>query len=248
MWYAGIYNSATSSVWYAESQNGFNWNTIGSLPVLTKGNAGSWDAYAVNVSAVVKYGGLYKMYYVGRQTYTGDLSTGLALSTDGIHWEKIINPIIGVVPGYNNFGLTEIIKKDSIYYGYYSFTSNSNSGKIGVAISADGSTWIKQIDYDATLTWENGNIGYSSVIYDGGIFKMIYGTVSGSSFGYATSADGIHFTKQSNPIFTKANTYNGQNSIWYPNYRKINNVSYLYYTGKNTYEECFICVARNFGN
>jgi hypothetical protein len=68
MWYDGIYNSAVASVWYAESQDGLNWNTLGSTPVLSKGSAGSWDAYAVTVAAVIKTGNTYRMYYNGHQS------------------------------------------------------------------------------------------------------------------------------------------------------------------------------------
>src|SRR5664280_841954 len=52
MWYDGLYNSAVASVWYAESQDGLNWNTIGSTPVLSKGSESAWDAYSI---AAVSY-------------------------------------------------------------------------------------------------------------------------------------------------------------------------------------------------
>jgi hypothetical protein len=145
----------------------------------------------------------------------------------------------------------DVIKKDSIYYGYcsYRISSSPNDGEIiGVATSIDGFTWGRQPILHATLSWESGSIGFPTVIYDNGIFKMIYANWIGTCFGMATSTDGIHFTKFSNPIFTQSNTINGQYSIWYPNYRKFNNVSYLYYTGANSSNELSIRVARNFNN
>jgi predicted GH43/DUF377 family glycosyl hydrolase len=250
MWYDGIYNSAVASVWYAESQDGINWNTVGSTPVLTKSKTGSWDAYAVTVAAVIKTGNIYRMYYNGHQTYSDDISTGIALSTDGVHWDKNASPIIGITNGYYHFNFMDVVKKDSVYYGYgdYKTSSTSNAGIIFVATSIDGLTWIKQPILDATLSWESGSIGFPTVIYDNYIFKMIYATSNGSYFGMATSTDGIHFTKSPNPIFSRSNTINGEYSIWYPNYRKINNVSLLYYTGVNSSNEQNIRLARNFNN
>ena len=249
MWYDCIYNSAVASIWYAESQDGLNWNTIGSAPVLSKGSAGSWDAYAVTVAAVIKTGNTYKMYYNGHQFYSDDISTGIALSTDGIHWDKNSAPIIGITTGYYHFNFMDVVKKDSIYYGYgdYKTSSTSNAGIVCVGTSIDGLTWLRQPVFNATLPWESGSIGFPTVIYDNGIFKMIYATATGTYFGMATSTDGTHFTKSGNPVFAQSNTINGQ-SIWYPNYRKINNVSYLYYTGADSSNEQSIRVARNFSN
>jgi hypothetical protein len=144
MWYDGIYNSAVASVWYAESQDGLNWNTIGSTPVLSKGNASAWDAYGVTVSAVIKVGNTYKMYYSGHQNYSDDIKTGIALSTDGINWTKNSTPIIGITAGYYHFNFTDMILKDSVYYGYYCCSTSDNTtdqGIIGVAKSIDGLFW-----------------------------------------------------------------------------------------------------------
>jgi predicted GH43/DUF377 family glycosyl hydrolase len=251
MWYDGIYNSAVASVWYAESQDGLNWNTIGSTPVLSKGDSSAWDAYSIAVSAVIKAGNMYKMYYTGHQNYSDDVRTGIALSTDGINWVKNNTPIIGITPGYYHFNFTDMIVKDSIYYGYFCCSTSQNTTDqviIGVAKSIDGLFWERQMVFSATLPWESGAIAFPTVIYDGGIFKMIYQNTIGTCFGMATSTDGIHFTKSGDPIFTHSNAINGQYSIWYPNYRKIDNISYLFYTGENSSSEQSIRVARNFNN
>jgi predicted GH43/DUF377 family glycosyl hydrolase len=251
MWYDGIYNSAVASVWYAESQDGLNWNTIGSTPVLSKGSAGAWDAYSIAVSSVIKVGNTYKMYYTGHHNYSDDIKTGIALSTDGINWAKNSTPIIGITDGYYHFNFTDVILQDSVYYGYFCCSTSQNTTDqviIGVAKSIDGLFWEKQMVFSATLPWESGAIAFPTVIYDGGIFKMIYQNTIGTCFGMATSTDGIHFTKSDNPIFTHSNTINSQYTIWYPNFRKFNNVYYLYYTGDNPSRGQSIRVARNFNN
>src|ERR1035437_9689552 len=154
MWYDGVYNSAVASVWYAESQDGLNWNTIGSTPVLSKGSESAWDAYSIAVSAVIKAGNTYKMYYTGHQNYSDDIRTGIALSTDGINWVKNNTPIIGITPGYYHFNFTDMIVKDSIYYGYFCYTTSSNTTDgviIGVATSLDGLFWERQMVFGPTL-------------------------------------------------------------------------------------------------
>src|ERR1035437_3767856 len=251
MWYDGIYNSAVAIVWYAESQDGLNWNTIGSTPVLSKGSGSAWDAYSVAVSAVVKVGNMYKMCYTGHQNYYEDVKTGIALSTDGINWTKNSAPIFGTIAGYYHFNFTDIIMKDSVYYGYYCCSASDNTTDgviIGVGKSFNGLSWETQTVFNATLPWESGAIGFPTVIYESGIFKMIYQNTIGTYFGMATSTDGVHFTKSGNPVFAQSNTLNGQYSIWYPNFRKFNNVYYLFYTGENSSNKQSIRVARNFNN
>jgi predicted GH43/DUF377 family glycosyl hydrolase len=246
MWYEGVTNSATGSVWYAESKDGLSWNTIGSSPILTNGVTGTWDSYMVYVSAVIKVGSVYKMYYTGRQNYSDDISTGMAVSTDGIHWEKRATPIIGVNSEYFHFNFTDVILKDSTYYGYFGYSTSDNTtdgGVIGVATSSNGLSWNRQTILYSTLPWESGSVGSPTVIIEDGIFKMIYQNGIGTGFGLATSSNGINFTKQGDPVFKYSNTLNG-NSIWYPNYRKFNNISYIYYTGQTNTGKLSICVTR----
>jgi len=251
MWYDGIYNSAVASVWYAESQDGLNWNTIGSRPVLSKGDSGSWDAYGIAVSAVIKAGAIYKMYYTGHNNYYDDVKTGIAISTNGIDWTKNSGPIFTSLEGYYHFNFTDVILKDSVYFGYYCCSASHNTTDgviIGAGTSFDGISWQMQTVFNATLPWESGAIGFPTVIYENGIFKMIYQNTIGTYFGMATSTDGVHFTKSDNPIFAQSNTLNGQYSIWYPNFRKFNNIYYLFYTGDNPSTGQSIRVARNFNN
>jgi predicted GH43/DUF377 family glycosyl hydrolase len=249
MWYDGIYNSAVASIWYAESQDGLNWKTIGSGPVLSKGDSSAWDAYGVAVSAVVKAGSTYKMYYTGHNNYYDDVKTGIALSADGINWTKNSAPIFSTIAGYYHFNFTDVILKDSVYFGYYCCSASNNTTDgviIGVGKSFDGLSWQTQTVFNATLPWESGAIAFPTVIYENGTFKMIYQNTIGTYFGMATSTDGVHFTKTANPIFAKSNTINGQYSIWYPNFRKFNSAYYLFYTGDNPSNGQSIRVARNF--
>jgi hypothetical protein len=90
---------------------------------------------------------------------------------------------------------------------------------ICTASSADGKTWTKNTSPVLTSNttpqeWEAGNLFSPSVIYDGSTYAMWYtsGPVSGigSKIGYATSTDGIAWTKDANnPILSV-----GSSGVW----------------------------------
>ena len=254
MWYFAVYSHAVANIWYAESHDGLNWKTIGSSPVLIKGNAGSWDDYTVVVSSVIKENNLYKMYYVGYHNDNVNLHIndtwhiGIAVSSDGIHWTKNPNPII-YGTGFENMNISDIVKKDNKYYAYFGYSltqATYNNTRIGVAISSNGIIWELQKIMEPTFKWEGTSVTSPSVILEDGIFKMIYVNSENNSFGYATSNDGIHFIKRGKPIFNSSNTIYNNNSLMSPNFRKINNIYWLFYGISSVSGEMEICVARNF--
>ena len=241
MWYCSVYNGGVGNIWYAESPNGINWNTIGSSPVLTPGTTGSWDEHFVVPSVVLKENNQYKMYYLGSTSNYGALSVGLATSVDGIHWEK-----------NTSIGLTDIVKNSKMYLGYFDYTTlNSTGGKIGVATSTDGLNWVMYSGNPilvSTFDWEEGSIHNPSVIIDNNQYKMVYGNAIGqNAFGMATSSDGFNFVKKAEPIFRITNSVNNIEQISYPFYRKFNNISCIYYTG-STSSAGNIYLVRNFGD
>jgi predicted GH43/DUF377 family glycosyl hydrolase len=251
MWYCAIYNSAVANIWYAESQNGINWNNVGSTPVLNHGDTGSWDALSVVPSVVLKEYNTYKMYYMGCTDAYGITSIGLAISSDGIHWEKNITPVITASSQYPvGIGLTDIIKKDSLYLAYFNYSNihSANNNKIGLATSADGINWVMYAGNPIlipTLDWETGSIHNATVIFDNNRYKMVYSNlVQQNAFGLATSADGIHFTKQTNPFYRNSSTINNYVRIAYPYYRKLNNEYRIYYTGQSASGELSINLLR----
>ena len=253
MWYFCLYSSGIANVWYAESPDGLAWKTIGSSPVLTRGEPGSWDDYSICVSAVIKENNIYKMYYLGYHKgnnlvslYVNDVwHTGVAESMDGIHWKKAANPII-YGTGYENMNITDIVKKDNIYYAYFGYSltqATNNNSRIGVATSSDGINWEMHKIMSPTFQWEGSSVTSSTVILDDGIFKMIYVNSGGNAFGYATSTDGINFVKKDKPIFTSSNPIQNNNSLMSPNFRKINDTYWLYYCISTLSGDMELCVA-----
>jgi predicted GH43/DUF377 family glycosyl hydrolase len=251
MWYCSVYNGGVGNIWYAESANGINWNTIGTAPVLVPGLSGTWDSHFVVPAVVLKINSLYKMYYLGSTVDYGPLSIGLATSIDGIHWEKYSTPVISPNNQYLTVGLTDIVVKDSVYYGYFNYTTPTSSiSKMGLISSFNGINWTFYSGnpvLSPSLTWEGGNISNPTVIYSNNQFKMIYSNSGQNAFGMATSNDGFTFIKQAQPIFKITDAVNNLVQIAYPYFRKIDNVSLLYYTGETGYSGN-IYLARNFND
>ncbi len=100
------------------------------------------------------------------------------------------------------------------YAGQY---FNSYRYEIGYACSPDGINWTKHgspvLQVGAASEWDNGFLEGPSVIKEGSLYKMWYcgydatvdgtGTDGQANIGYATSMDGINWTKHiNNPVMT----------------------------------------------
>lgn len=103
-----------------------------------------------------------------------------------------------------------VIKDNTQYFMYY-FGKNSGIWQSGVATSSDGLHWTKFVDnpilpsVNTPGSWERNFTGWGDVLKEGSVFKMWYGgsdNVSRDQSGYATSFDGLHWTKYpGNPVF-----------------------------------------------
>jgi predicted GH43/DUF377 family glycosyl hydrolase len=237
MYYLGVAAAASKYVLYAESNDGIAWNKPFAHPILYPGNYGTWDSWAVHPGAVFNDDGVYKMYYCGYADQYSQWHIGLATSTDGINWEKYAQPILYGTSGWEyQIGATSIIKKDGIYYLYYS-GRDLPYYKIGVATSIDGINFTKFQGNPILANeeyWEANGVAHASIIEQNGSLKMAYMNSNASGFGIATSSDGLNWTKANyNPFFTNQNTSNNWASgkIAYPCWLKLPNETRIYYSG-----------------
>ena len=141
-----------------------------------------------------------------------------------------------------------VVNAGSTYMMWYSGeTPDYLTDRIGLATSPDAVTWTKYpqnpIMSGTPGQWDGGSVNDEWVIQDGGQYKMWYGgqtTVGGNvtayQIGYATSPDGIHWTKYvGNPVLTT-----GPPGTWDSLYVHIptvirNGSSYImYYKGQST--------------
>jgi predicted GH43/DUF377 family glycosyl hydrolase len=100
------------------------------------------------------------------------------------------------------------LKEGATYKMWYTGSDGSNPFQVGLATSANGTTWIKDTANNPVLspsqTWEAAGIIAGDVISDSGVYKMWYTGLDNSGVfrvGYATSPDGVAWTKHTgNPV------------------------------------------------
>jgi len=100
-----------------------------------------------------------------------------------------------------------VLKEGNSYNMWYVADDGSNPPQIGLATSSDGLAWNKSGGNPVLSPgggWEAGGLSGGSVISDSGQYKMWYSGYDSSGvgrIGYATSPDGINWTKYgSNPV------------------------------------------------
>jgi hypothetical protein len=163
----------------------------------------------------------FEDYAVGSVPTRGNLNPG--------EWARYPgNPVL--VPGasgaWDDHGATfaSVIYDDAageyrMYYHGFSFTGVH---QIGLATSPDGKAWTKYagnpIVTPGPAAWDGNTVRVPMVWKEGPAdYRMIYtGTGSGGlQVGYATSADGIVWTKSpSNPVFNDPTWASGQTENW----------------------------------
>jgi beta-1,2-mannosidase len=93
--------------------------------------------------------------------------------------------------------------------------------------------------------WESAGTFNPSVILRGGKIVMLYRAQdkSGTSrLGYAESADGIHFTRRNEPVFSPEKDYEKDGGVEDPRLVQFGDTYYLTYTGYNK-KDAQLCLA-----
>jgi predicted GH43/DUF377 family glycosyl hydrolase len=219
MWFTA--SSGQSSDWrpmrigFATSADGINWEMYPD-PVLEP-DAGSWDGYSVEEPTVIReVGGQYKMWYFSWGGGNSPGMIGYATSSDGINWTKdtLNNPVM--IPGSagwqaNGFTSPHVLPFEGGYKMWFAgWSANWQDSNIGYATSQDGITWIPDTLNNPVLTkgksgrWDDGHVGDPVVLLIDSTYHMWYAgkrPAEGIPWqtGWATSADGIHWTKYNDP-------------------------------------------------
>ena len=178
-------------------------------PVLDIGPPGSWDDVHVAAPSILYDGTTYRMWYDGNDGSIRRI--GYATSLDGIEWTKYSgNPVFGLGPSgsWDDSMATHptVIYDGSKYHLWYAGSHAYDIG-IGYASSSDGITWIRYHDpvlwKGTSGSWDDFYVHTPTVLFDGTTFHMWYQGNDGinARIGYATSSDGISWTKSSsNPV------------------------------------------------
>ena len=204
----------------------FSQSDIKTTPLL-KPESANWDDEYVSSGTVIydSTNSLFRMWYTGGQgVLTGQV--GYATSTDGINWQKYGNmPVLEEGPpgswDHQAVGGPTVVIVNDTCRMWYIGASDEIVLQIGYATSTDGINWTKYennpvVRVDTTAgSWDSTWIYEPCVIYNESGFHMWYTGARGDwtdydpwemGVGYATSTDGINWTKHaSNPVF-KENT------------------------------------------
>ena len=212
-------------------------------PVLSNTSAGHFDYQSVASPSVLIRGSTYHMWYTGNDKFNSRI--GYATSTDGITWTRQNGGAAVLDKGgandFDSFGVSDpCVIDEGTSFSMWFTASDGGKLRIGYASSPDGLTWTKNpgavVDLGDFGKFDADGASAPAVIKIGSTYYMWYIGVNGvdTGLGYATSTDGISWSRQNsgNSVFdpTQTGTFDST-SIWGPTVVLFNNVYELYYTG-----------------
>ncbi len=211
MWYSGVGTNFTQ-IGYATSSDGLSWDRYEGNPVLTPGTGLTWDSLGVGIGDILIEDGVFKMWY---WAWDGSLiRIGYATSADGMSWTKQgTKPVLDVGESgswdQDQIWPATVIKDGEKYKMWYGgYNSLTDKSAIGLATSDDGIIWQKHeanpvMEAGDEGEWDGDNIDYPNVLKTENGYQMWYTGLSypQSNIGYATSSDGVIWTKCTyNPV------------------------------------------------
>lgn len=191
------------------------------IGVVLQPTSGSWDARGTAAPIVWREDDHYFMLYQGWEEGSGwrgrgsPRKFGLAMSEDGINWEKHKdNPVLLPTEGsFDELGFEAgcLLKVGDEYWLYYSGFAADGKLRIGLAFSSDLISWRKfdsnpVVEVGPHEAWDSDGVAFPSVIKMRHEWLMIYGGYGPRSMqiGGAISGDGKSWAKfEDNPTFTQ---------------------------------------------
>ncbi len=175
-------------------------------PVLPRGAPGEWDAVDALNPSVVLHGGIFYNLYSGYDGRTWH--TGLAVSHDGIHWEKrgkVLSPDPDTWEGDYIAANGHLGMAGGEFYYWY---QAGDPPRIGLARSRDAFKWEKLpepvLGVGPRGAWDERGVGDPYVVEVGSRFYLYYlgqDRARRQRLGVAVSEDGVRWRKlRSNPV------------------------------------------------
>jgi len=221
MWHYSLGDRGKFQIGLKDSKDGFSWRNTSTEPVLKPGGEGEWDDLRVSKPCVIYDGNIFRMWYVGETKKEGKIipKIGLAISQDGVKWEKYQDNPIFDLRDYNHdfadFLFYSWVLQESNHYKMWFSAAGKNDYKniqsIGIAHSDDGMNWRVHpepvLERDTTSVWENFYVANPMVFKKDSLYYMFYGGLGRFGFlfkeniGIARSYDGIKWEKyHDNPV------------------------------------------------
>ena len=224
MWYCGgsLYGfDGVIYIGYAWSLDGITWQQYSNNPVLSP-QSGNWDYPHCIYPHIIADGDTLRMWYGGGSMIQPGMRIGYAASVDGINWNRYPQPVIEPNADWNTDGVLPggVIKENGVFkmwfgggVGTAGYPSQASQWNTGYATSSDGINWTllndpvishgTSEDFDA-----NEALGACVVRSDSGYDMWYLGHNSANlkaAIGYASSSDGINWTKYyNNPVLSSS--------------------------------------------
>lgn len=211
--------------------DGVSWTDYPSNPVLAPGAPGGFDSRHIVDPASVEWEGKIHLYYSALGD--GPDSLGLAISDDGIQFEKHDQPLlIGRAP--------EVVKAGDTLFLYYSMENRQGGYEFHLATSRDGVNFVAEgpVFSPASEGWDSLSVVTPRIFAADGVFVMVYAGDDKEKdyplhFGLAFSDDLRRWKRYpGNPVFDcgAAGSWESR-AIWFPEVLKLENKYYLWYEG-----------------
>ena len=150
--------------------------------VLQNGPFESWDERAVADPYVIHIWPYFYLYYLGHDRADPPRQRlGVARSTDGIHWEKLLaNPILEPGPpgSFDEAGVGEpaVWQSNGFYWMLFTGRDFSEIRRLGLARSTDGVHWTKlPAVFSGTQAWDSKVICDPTVVVKDGEIRVWFG-------------------------------------------------------------------------
>jgi predicted GH43/DUF377 family glycosyl hydrolase len=201
-----------------------------------------WDEFAVQKPSVLQEASGYKLWYDGLDP-DGNTQVGLARSADGVRWKKFSqNPVLDGEPdAWDGTGehAPFVMKAGNLYKMWYE-GSDGSVRQLGYATSRDGITWRKYpgnpVLHAGPEAYDQLVAGHGSVLYEDGLYKLWYhaiGDLDGmgdldASIAYATSPDGVHWTKHGPVLVGAPDSWD--TGLWGPSVLNVFGAYWMWYS------------------
>ena len=205
-------------------------------PIISSLKFNSWfNSHTLNPHILFENNTL-KLWFTGNAKVGGRWSIGYASSPNGItNWTFEPNFILGPSGSWEyDINFPFVINDNSLYKMWYNtgqinWLSGPDRFRIGYATASNTTSWIKNshVLFGGDInSWDAGGSDRGfSVIKKDNIFHLWYTATNKNNLatnpywriGYATSSDGINWTKHpTNPVIQKTETWE-YNNMMYPN-------------------------------
>ncbi|HLN52442.1 MAG TPA: T9SS type A sorting domain-containing protein [Lentimicrobium sp.] len=205
MWYT-VSDQQEQRIGLARSVNGYEFEFCDSVPLFEPSVGGGFDTYGVFNPQILKINDTsWYMWYSGLNNTNFNSQVGLAVSSDGLNWERYsTDPVLpwGPAGSWDNLLVYAgtVLFDEGIYKMWYTGMNTSYTYRIGYATSPDGIVWTRY-QGNPILTFPAANPKVMKTLTG---YQMWYNeSVGGKMYiFYALSDDGIIWQGMDAPVLS----------------------------------------------